>query len=1018
MRPLTLIMTAFGPFSGTETIRFTDLGENPLFLINGPTGSGKTTILDAICFALYGKTTGDEREGAQMRCDLSAADTLTEVTLEFRLSGRRFRIRRVPEQQRPKSRGEGTTTQAPEAQLVELQGDGLERLIVSSKVSEATREIEELTGLSVDQFRQVMVLPQGKFRQLLMAESNEREKIFSQLFQTSIYKALEENLRSRSAKIRQDRERQQQLRQGILEGADLESAEALETELTTRAREAEDALRLKTDREKAYVASGRAQQLALDLEKAFVELERLEAGEANLQTQKECVAGKRLRLTAAEEALKLKPVFDERSRSQKALQSAETGLALAAEARDRAQVLLAQAEEERQSAEKLSEPLDAAKQEVVRLEGLRARATRLAEARQTREQAGGDVKTAQARLQHSEATLQETMRQREAAEQKQTDWQNELSTLGDKQLQEKLLADQLASRREIDTLQRQLARHRAELEKGEALGRRLLNEHEAQSRHARSLELAWHQGQAAILAAELQTGQPCPVCGSSEHPAPARSEAAIPSEKELEQARVRAQETSLLLSAAREAYGEIRGKVGHAQKQLDDLQIRLGESSQLPVDQLQSHHARLKQEVAALQARRREFTVLTDALKQLKEGEAEARKARDLAASQAAETTTALEKARTRVQDAEQELPEHYRPVGALDAAIARTRVEAGELEQRIAAAGQRYKEAHGRWEAAGATLVAAEQARQRAQEELASAQSRRDEALAASPFADEQSYGAALLDEAQVATLRQAVADYDQQCQRIAGAVEQQRAAVEGRSRPDLQRTEAELLQAEEAKNAALTLWQHLDGRRQLLEATRSKLEKAARDQAELDRRYAVIGTLSDVANGQTGKKISLQRFVLSVLLDDVLIEAGHRLSLMSKGRYQLLRKEDRSKGNKASGLELEVEDAYTGKVRAVATLSGGESFMAALSMALGLSDVVQAYAGGIRLDTLFIDEGFGSLDAESLDLAVRTLIDLQASGRMIGIISHVAELKEQMPLRLDVISGRDGSRVRLVTP
>jgi exonuclease SbcC len=137
-----------------------------------------------------------------------------------------------------------------------------------------------------------------------------------------------------------------------------------------------------------------------------------------------------------------------------------------------------------------------------------------------------------------------------------------------------------------------------------------------------------------------------------------------------------------------------------------------------------------------------------------------------------------------------------------------------------------------------------------------------------------------------------------------------------------------------------------------------------------------------------------------------------------MSKGRYQLVRKEDRAKGNKASGLELEVEDAYTGKVRAVATLSGGESFMAALSLALGLSDVVQAYAGGIRLDTLFIDEGFGSLDAESLDLAVRTLIDLQAAGRMVGVISHVAELKEQMPLRLDVLAGRDGSKVRLVVP
>jgi exonuclease SbcC len=211
---------------------------------------------------------------------------------------------------------------------------------------------------------------------------------------------------------------------------------------------------------------------------------------------------------------------------------------------------------------------------------------------------------------------------------------------------------------------------------------------------------------------------------------------------------------------------------------------------------------------------------------------------------------------------------------------------------------------------------------------------------------------------------------------------------------------------------------WQTLDKRLGQLQRAEQELQRIEQQCETLEKYYALIGTLSDVANGQTGDKISLQRFVLSVLLDDVLIEASHRLHLMTKGRYQLLRKEARAKGNRASGLELEVEDAYSGKCRPVATLSGGESFLAALSLALGLSDVVQAYSGGIRLDTLFIDEGFGSLDPDSLDLAIRTLIDLQASGRMVGVISHVAELKEQMPLRLDIMPSRAGSHVTLVTP
>ncbi|GAL32201.1 exonuclease SbcC [Vibrio maritimus] len=221
---------------------------------------------------------------------------------------------------------------------------------------------------------------------------------------------------------------------------------------------------------------------------------------------------------------------------------------------------------------------------------------------------------------------------------------------------------------------------------------------------------------------------------------------------------------------------------------------------------------------------------------------------------------------------------------------------------------------------------------------------------------------------------------------------------------------------QADATYQVVLKQYQKYQSQQSSLLQVRKRIETLRAQNEELDKQYQVVGTLSDVANGRTGNKISLHRFVLGVLLDDVLIQASQRLRLMSKGRYDLKRKESRSKGNAGSGLDLIVEDAYTGKWRDVATLSGGESFMAALSLALGLSDVVQSYSGGIRLDTLFIDEGFGSLDPESLDLAVQTLVELQQSGRTIGIISHVSELKEQMPLRLDVHASRVGSTVSLV--
>ena len=204
MKPVLLTLQAFGPFAAKETSDFRHLGESPLFLINGATGAGKSTGWDAICFALSGKTAGAEREASQMRCDFADAHTLTEVILEFSLHDKTYRVRRVPAQERAKVHGEGMTLQQTEAQLWELSDTGEEQLLVAKKANEATYEIEQLTGLSVEQFRQVMILPQGKFRELLMADSRDREKIFGQLFETHIYRRIEERLKSQAGEIRQD----------------------------------------------------------------------------------------------------------------------------------------------------------------------------------------------------------------------------------------------------------------------------------------------------------------------------------------------------------------------------------------------------------------------------------------------------------------------------------------------------------------------------------------------------------------------------------------------------------------------------------------------------------------------------------------------------------------------------------------------------------------------------------------------------------------------------------------------
>jgi exonuclease SbcC len=288
--------------------------------------------------------------------------------------------------------------------------------------------------------------------------------------------------------------------------------------------------------------------------------------------------------------------------------------------------------------------------------------------------------------------------------------------------------------------------------------------------------------------------------------------------------------------------------------------------------------------------------------------------------------------------------------------------------------------------------------------------------ALGNSAFESEQVFLNAKLSSERAEKIAQQIEHYQHEGIRLSEQLNLLTEQLSEQSMPAIEQVTENKQQADVAYQAVLKQYQVYQSQQNSLQQVRKRIETLRAQNEELDKQYQVVGTLSDVANGRTGNKISLHRFVLGVLLDDVLIQASQRLRLMSKGRYDLKRKESRSKGNAGSGLDLIVEDAYTGKWRDVATLSGGESFMAALSLALGLSDVVQSYSGGIRLDTLFIDEGFGSLDPESLDLAVQTLVELQQSGRTIGIISHVSELKEQMPLRLDVHASRVGSTVSLV--
>ncbi|MCH1931624.1 SMC family ATPase [Shewanella sp. A25] len=1018
MKPLTLSMSAFGPFATTQSIDFTALGSNPLFLINGPTGAGKTTILDGICFALYGKTTGNEREGAQMRCDLADDALLTEVTFKFQLGSAMYSIRRVPEQDRAKKSGEGSTLQKSEAQLYRIDANGEQTLIVANKVSEATAEIEALTGLDVEQFRQVMVLPQGKFRELLMADSKAREQIFSQLFQTHIYKRIEDTLKAKAADIRALVKDQRSRRDGILQTAELNSDEELVAELSHLETEfsiAKNAKDMATaSHQQAIKQHDGAQQLLAE----FARLTGLEAEAKQLEEQKPLIEVQSQTLNVAKQAQRVKPLLDNAIAREQEAHSADRLFVEAQNALSLAQNEQTKADYEAQQLVALEQTLKETEQRVTSLSSLVPELNELMLLSKAVDDAKLQLDSTKAKGQGSKTALAELVQKRSQQEQllPKLQMQSELLLSSQQALsQHNHMFEQFKQWQQIEA---KVSASQAALTLAGEHGSILKDSYQQSQHLAKSLQLRWFQGQAAILARELKTNEPCPVCGSSEHPNPAVAHEDLPTDAQLQQAQE--QEALALdnLSKARADYKGLQKQLETQQQQASELSMSLGDFVQLSLESHLEKQQLLVTNAKAAESASKQLINLQQQLTSLQQQERALNERLELEREQYREHETQLERLSGQLAEKSQRIPEDYRALDMLNQAISANEQQLTKLKASIELIRNTQQLALQRTVAANAALKAAEQTREIALQQQTKAQNALDTELNHVGFADRDNLIQALLSDARIQALSEEIEGYHRQCALNQSQLSQLKSQLSGAVIPNIEELKTQLAVMAEQLQLAEQAWNHLHARITLLKQTQSQLKLVDQKSTSLEDEYAVIGTLADVACGNTGNKISLQRFVLSVLLDDVLLAATHRLHLMSKGRYRLLRKEDRSKGNKASGLELEVEDAYTSKVRPVATLSGGESFMAALSMALGLSDVVQAYAGGIKLDTLFIDEGFGSLDQDSLELAIRTLVDLQSAGRMIGVISHVTEMKEQIGSRIDILKNSHGSEIRLILP
>lgn len=1016
MKPIVLHIQAFGPFAGVEKIDFRELGTNPLFLINGPTGSGKSSILDAICFALYGETTGKERDPAMMRSDHAPPGLQTEISLEFLLLDKTYRIQRLPSQVVSKSKGEGTTTINSKVQLWHLDGSK-EGKLLSNKVKDVDNKIKELIGLGVEQFRQVMVLPQGKFRDLLMADSKVRESIFSQLFQTHIYKQIEDRLKTKSDEIKKQINSNQDTIKGVLKIVELESVDLIDQEslelepiLVEATQKRDEASKNLNESKLLFEKSKKTKEKFDHLKSKQVELE-------NLLLQEPIISLKKSTLFLAQKAETVRHSYENLIQAEEKiknvvqnLENCRNDLNTSRVQEKSSGVILEKAKESANSLERLNEELHSLKQQLKHNQELETiRTTYQSQVKVFNEK--------EKELDGKKKQLEAFKNEIDSKNNENIELSSLPESLKDKEYDLKVFSDTLIEREKLESLREELVTFNLQ----EKIVQKQLEskiEEEASARtNLLKAEKTWYLNRAALLAQELKENIPCPVCGSTDHPAPAILA------QDHENLTVEVLDNlrgihSGLISEVQKIQFSIESNhtnCNRVSKEIEGLESKLSETASISLDSLLQIQKDKQTEIQLLKPKIDKYRENLAIIEKSGERQKNLQKEMEECNSEVLVLKQTLAESNAKMEQIFQYLPEENRDIIVVQNKIKVLMGSIGSLTDALKFAEEDYKIKKSSLDKTIAKEEELSKQTEEAEKNLLEFSTNWEKILKESEFLQTANFKKYLIGMNAQEKLRSAIEEFTSLRDTLMGAVNQIREELREQTIPDLKSIENHVVQNNKIYLEFQTQLSTKQERYNLLENVRSKVNKLQEDQTKLHEKYGLYGTLSEVATGNSEEKISLQRFVLSVLLEDVLIQASHRLNLMSRGRYALVRKGERNKGNSASGLDLEVQDEYTGTTRGVATLSGGESFLAALSLALGLSDVVQSYSGGIKLDTLFIDEGFGSLDPESLDLAVRTLIDLQASGRTIGIISHVTELKEQMALQVEVKSSKTGSTIKI---
>ena len=926
MRPLRLTLSAFGPYAAEITLDLEKLGKGGLYLITGDTGAGKTTLFDAITYALYDHSSSGIREGSMLRCKYADDKTPTFVELEFEVHGVRYTVRRNPEYQRPKARGEGMTTEKADATLTYPD----DRPPVT-KAKDVTAAVQEIIGLDYNQFSQIVLIAQGQFTKLLNASTEERSRIFRKLFRTQRYAQLQDRLQAEASALNQQRTAQNAKLDSLLGGLQFspedpdaealralcaqtvpETALALLDALTARQaaalEEAGTALQATEAQldtvQQQLGAAAQAQRLA----------QQLAARQAELAAAKPALDAARAEADRhAGDAAQLDALTAQVTQAQSALaayDALDTLCRQQTEARDAARLAAAQAQKRRTQLDSLNAALTAAEAELAAL---------------------ADADTRLLALQNRSAQLTQRGEALAKLEQRLADCQWQAKTA-----------------------------HKAQ----ESYRAAAAAQDEARARRD-ALERAFLDAQAGLLAESLVEGAPCPVCGSTHHPARALLPHTAPTQAQVEAARQSAAAADRQAQSASAAAQSALAAANEAKTSLRrDAETLLPERFTAPKGTVPLTFALmtnvLAEETAALQ------TAQADCAARCRQAEADCRRKAQLETDRQAKT---------------RQRPALEQAAAEADRSAAAQNASADALEGQIAE--RRAALPYPRRADAQAALDKLEADRSTLRTGMDTAQRRLKQA--------EQTVAAA---EAAVEALtaQQTAAQKELPARSAEALTAQQTALTAAR----------EALRSREKQLSA----QLLPNRK-----TAAQYRAAAEARQTLESRWQWVSALAATAGGTltSKQKIRLEAYIQMNYLDRILRYANTRLMQMTAGQYELERIGAENQRSQ-SGLDLGVIDHYNGTRRSVKTLSGGESFKASLALALGLSDEVQSSAGGIRLDTLFLDEGFGSLDEESLELAIRVLSGLTEGDRLVGIISHVGALKDRIDRQVVVHKARTG--------